>query len=143
MTWRSRGRPSTPGLTVFIENAGMESATSRPPARIAESSGRFRTRSRIAPQTRDSPLVLWRRLATHGTRPFSVQPFWPSQESIAGSTVSEPITATATTRIVPMPNETNTALPARNMPAMAAMTVKPEISTARPEVAAAASSAAS
>ncbi len=97
----------------------------------------------MAPQTRDSPLVLWRRLATHGTRPFSVQPFWPSQESIAGSTVSEPITATATTRIVPMPKETNTALPARNMPAIAAMTVKPEISTARPEVAAAASSAAS
>ena len=42
-----------------------------------------------------------------------------------------------------MPNETNTALPARNMPAIAAITVKPEISTARPDVAAAASSAAS
>ena len=45
--------------------------------------------------------------------------------------------------IVPMPNETNTALPARNMPAIAAMTVKPEIRTARPEVAAAAFNAAS
>ena len=42
-----------------------------------------------------------------------------------------------------MPNETKTALPARNMPAIAAITVKPETSTARPDVAAAALSAAS
>ena len=42
-----------------------------------EPSGRARTRSRMAPQTRDSPLVRWRRLATYGTRPFSSQPFWP------------------------------------------------------------------
>ncbi len=42
-----------------------------------------------------------------------------------------------------MPNERKTGEPARNMPAMATMTVMPEISTARPEVAAAASSAAS
>ena len=103
----------------------------------------MRTRSRIAPQTRDSPFVLWRRFATHGTRPFSTQPLRDRNASIAGSTVTEPSTATATTMIVPMPNETNTALPARNMPAIAAMTVKPEISTARPEVAAAAFSAAS
>ena len=37
----------------------------------------------------------------NGTRPFSTRS--PSLDSIAGSTVSEPITATATTRIVPMP----------------------------------------
>ena len=41
-----------------------------------------------------------------------------------------------------MPNEEKIGLPDRNMPAMAAMTVKPEIRTARPEVAAATSSAA-
>ena len=41
-----------------------------------------------------------------------------------------------------MPNEEKIGLPEKNMPAMAAMTVKPEISTARPEVAAATSSAA-
>ena len=44
--------------------------------------------------------------------------------------------------IVPIANETNVALPANNMPAMAIITVRPETSTARPEVAAAASSAA-
>ena len=55
--------------------------------------------------------------------------------------MSDPIIATATTRIVPMPNEEKIGLPEKNMPAMAAMTVKPEISTARPEVAAATSSA--
>ena len=138
MTSRSRGSPVTPGLTVCIENAGIVSAASRPPASTTETSGRLSTRSRIAPQTRDSPRVLWRRLATHGTRPFSVQPLRDRNESIAGSTVTEPSIATATTRIVPMPNETNTALPARNMPAIAAITVRPETSTARPEVAAAA-----
>ena len=44
--------------------------------------------------------------------------------------------------IVATPNEANVASPVRNMPAIAAITVRPEISTERPEVAAAASSAA-
>ena len=42
-----------------------------------------------------------------------------------------------------MPNDEKIALPEKNIPAMAAITVKPEISTARPEVAAATSSASS
>jgi hypothetical protein len=45
--------------------------------------------------------------------------------------------------IVPIPNETKIGLPEKNMPAMAAITVKPEMSTARLDVAAATSSAAS
>ena len=61
----------------------------------------------------------------------------PSQLIIAGMTVSEPIIATATTMIVPMPKDMNVLSPVRNMPAMAMMTVRPEMSTARPEVAAA------
>ena len=77
----------------------------------------------------------------NGTRPFSTRS--PSLDSSAGSTVTEPTMATATTRIVPIANDVNTALPAKNMPAMATMTVMPETSTARPEVAAAAFSAAS
>ena len=56
--------------------------------------------------------------------------------------MSEPITATATTRIVPVANELKVELPATYMPAIATITVSPEIRTARPEVAAAASSAA-
>jgi hypothetical protein len=44
---------------------------------------------------------------------------------------------------VPIANDWNTMLPAKNMPAIAIITVKPEISTAWPEVAAANSSASS
>ena len=47
--------------------------------------------------------------------------------------------ATATTRIDPTPSDVKVRSPARNIPAMAAMTVKPEIRTARPDVAAAVS----
>ena len=56
--------------------------------------------------------------------------------------MSEPSIATATTRIVPTANEDMPSIPARNMPDMAMMTVSPEIKTERPDVAAAASSAA-
>ena len=123
--------------------AGMASATSRPPERTADSSGRLRTRVRMAPHMRDSPPEARRRFVTNGTRPFSVQPRRLSDMISAGSAVSEPSIATATTSMVPTPNEVNTGLPARNSPAMAVMTVKPEMSTARPDVAAAISSACS
>ena len=56
--------------------------------------------------------------------------------------MSEPSIAIATTRIVPTANDENAGSPAKNMPAMAIMTVRPEMRTERPEVAAAASSAA-
>ena len=49
--------------------------------------------------------------------------------------------ATPTTMMVPIPKETKIGLPEKNMPPIAAITVRPEISTARPEVAAATSSA--
>ena len=80
---------------------------------------------------------------TYGTRPFSSQPFWPRNESVAGRKVSEPITVTATTSIVPMPKAEKIGLPANSSPAIAVITVRPEMSTARPDVAAAISSAAS
>ncbi len=67
----------------------------------------------------------------------------PSRESSAGSTVTEPSTATATTMIVPVAIEPNVLSPARYMPAIAAITVSPETITEWPEVAAADSSAAS
>ncbi len=65
----------------------------------------------------------------------------PSQASTAGSTVSEETTAIATTRIVPSAKEMKVLSPDRNIPAIAAITVRPEISTARPEVPAAICSA--
>ncbi len=73
-------------------------------------------------------------------RPFSTRS--PSVDRIAGSTVSEPSMATATTSMVPMAKDMKVLSPDRNMPAIAIITVTPEIRTARPEVAAAASSAA-
>ncbi len=76
-----------------------------------------------------------RRRAITGTRPFSI--LSPNLDITAGSTVTEPRTATATTSIVSMASEVNTAFPARNIPAIAIMTVSPDMSTARPDVAAA------
>ena len=66
----------------------------------------------------------------------------PSLDRTAGSTVSDPSMATATTVIVANPNEAKVASRVRNIPDMATMTVSPDTSTARPDVAAAASSAA-
>ena len=56
-------------------------------------------------------------------RPFSTRS--PSFDSTAGSTVSDPSTATPTTMIVPIANDMKVALPVRNMPAMAIATVMP------------------
>ena len=126
-------------VAVLSVKAGAARARRIAVAATTETTGRRRTRSRIAPQTRSSP-SLRRSRCTNGTRPFSTRS--PSFESSAGSTVSEPIIATATTIIVPIENDMNVLSPEKNMPAIAIMTVMPEIRTARPEVAAAASSAA-
>ena len=120
-------------------SAGIAMATSTAVAAAAEITGRRRTRSRIAPHTRGSPSSRFSR-QTSGTRTLSTRS--PSQDSIAGRTVSEPSIATATTIIVPTANDMNVLSPEKNIPAMAIMTVTPEISTARPDVAAAASRAA-
>ena len=72
-------------------------------------------------------------------RPFSTRS--PSDDSTAGSTVTEPIIATATTMIAPMPSAVKMLRPAKNMPAIATMTVDPAMRTARPELAAAISMA--
>ena len=141
MIGRLSGIPSTPLSTVFSRRLGIASAISSPPASTADTSGRRSTRSRIADHTRDSPSPRRRRRCTNGTRPFST--LSPSFDSTAGRTVSEPSIETATTRIVPTANDMNVALPVRNMPAIAIITVSPETSTARPEVAAAIARAAS
>jgi hypothetical protein len=120
-------------------NTGMASTTSTAPAATIEASGRRSTRSSTHDQARGSPVR--RSGRRNGTRPLFTRS--PSFDRIAGSTVSEPMTAIATTRIVPVANERNVGAPPKYMPAIAAITVTPETSTARPEVAAAASSAAS
>ena len=133
------GNVSGPRVARRSWRAGKASATSTPPARTADRRGRRRTRSTIEPQIRPSPSSRRSRL-TNGTRSRST--LSPSLESSAGMTVSEPSIAVATTVIVARPNEAKAASPVRNMPAIATMTVSPEMSTERPEVAAAASIAA-
>ena len=49
--------------------------------------------------------------------------------------------AISTTKMVAIAKPANSCMPDRNIPAIATMTVRPEISTDRPEVAAAISSA--
>ena len=139
MTSSERGRPSTPESAVWMCSTGTASTTSTAPAAITEVSGRASTRLRTHDHTRGSPVR--RSGLRNGIRPLLTRS--PSFESTAGSTVSEPSTAIATTRIVPVANEMNVGAPPKYMPAIAAITVKPDTSTARPEVAAAASSAAS
>lgn len=68
-------------------------------------------------------------------RPLSTRS--PSHASTAGITVTEPIIAIPTTRIDPTPRAVKVGSPPRNIPAIAIITVAPETSTARPEVAAA------
>ena len=134
MIGRSRGSPCTPVLTVLRCSAGLASRSSSPAPRTSESTGRRSVRSSTKLHARFS-CERCRRAAMTGTRPFSTRS--PSFDSVAGSTVIEPTTATATTIIVPMPNDVKTALPASSMPAIAIMTVSPETRTARPDVAAA------
>ena len=138
MMGMSFGSCSTPLVTIFICSAGIASATRKPPARRIDNPGRRMTRPVSAAQKCDCPAGL-RRRPSRGMRPFSTRS--PSQESMAGSTVSEANTAMATTTIAPSANEMNDLSPLMNMPAIATITVTPEISTARPEVAAAVSSA--
>ena len=61
----------------------------------------------------------------------------PNSERTAGSATRLPSTAAATTRMVPIAKPSKIVLPDRNMPDIAAITVRPLIATARPDVAAA------
>ncbi len=70
-------------------------------------------------------------------RSFPFSTLSPRRPSRAGSTVNEPTIAVNTTRIAPIPIESNTFVPDSSIPAIAIRTVMPEASTARPEVAAA------
>ena len=71
----------------------------------------------------------------NGIRPSST--LSPSSDISAGSTVTDPATAMSTTEMVATAKPANSCMPDRNIPAMATITVSPEISTDRPEVAAA------
>ena len=89
---------------------------------------------------RDSRSCIVHRHST-GTRGRSMP--LPSSASNAGSTVSEPSTAIATTMIEPVPSDSNVTSPVRNSPSIDTMTAAPETSTECPAVSAAISIASS
>ena len=136
MIGSERDRPWVPGMRVCSENAGIAIAMSSAADTAAESAGRRSTRSSTKLQTRPPCPASLRRRCRNGIRPLSTRS--PSFDSSAGSTVSEPTIAIATTITVPVAKELNVLSPVKYMPAIAAMTVNPETSTARPDVAAAA-----
>jgi hypothetical protein len=123
---------SGPGVAIRKRRAA--SASSRPPARTADRTGRRRTRSTIAPQIRPSPSSR-RSRPRSGTRNRST--LSPSFERTAGRTVNEPSSDGHDRRRKP-----NKVASPEEHPDMATSTVSPEMSTDRPDVAAAASSAA-
>ena len=90
------GRSLTPGSAVCRRSTGTASATRTQAETVAVSAGRARVRSRIAPQTRLCPAGRRIRLMK-GSCPRSTRS--PSRASRAGSRVSDPMTAAATTSI--------------------------------------------
>jgi hypothetical protein len=134
------GNAFMPLCAVCRWRTGSAISTSAPPATAAAMPGRRIAGSRIFFHTRFSPLSSRRSRCRKGILPFSTRS--PSFERSAGSTVSEPSIAMPTTIIVAMPKPRYDLSPANIIPAIAIITVKPEMSTERPEVAAAASRAA-
>ena len=139
ITGMSRDRDSVPGREMCIPSAGIASATRTPALSSADSAGRRSTRSTIRDQIPFAGSLDFGRVSS-GSRPFSTRS--PSADRTAGSTVSDPSTETATTRMVPVASDEKVGEPPRYMPPIAIITVTPETSTARPDVAAAASIAA-
>ena len=80
-----------------------------------------------------------RRCGKNGIRPRSIR--CPSSSSSAGSTVTDPATAHATTVIVPLAMPLKMSEPITYMPAIAIATVVPETITVLPDVRAVRSSA--
>ncbi len=121
---------------VCMPSAGTASAPSTKTAVSSAARGRFVTAPAIAAQARPRR----GRLPKPGRRPRLI--LSPSSASTAGRTVTEPITAIATTAIVPSAMLAKTDRPVTSRPASATMTVSPETTIARPTVAAVAASAA-
>ncbi len=120
-----------PSALVRRSSTGDAITASAPTATIAEISGLASTTPRIACHTRPS----LRRRYSPGI--LTASTLSPSADSRAGSTVSEPSIAVATTRMVPIAKLVNVASKVRNMPAIATITVSPETQIDRPEVCAA------
>ena len=128
---------------VFMSSAGTAIAPRMQTVATIAATGRRVTTPASRPQAPMRGGIAARRRARRrapGSRPRSIRS--PSSARTAGSTVTEPSIAMATTNIVPSAMEVNTGMPVMSRPASATMTVTPEITTARPTVAAVAFSAA-
>ncbi len=136
-TGRLAGR-SIGGLPIRIPAAGAASASRARVAAPPQASGWRTTRRTSAAHSRDGRAAV-RLRPRNGTRPRSAHS--PISDSTAGSSVSAAATAMPTTMIVPNAMPVNRSTPVRNRPASEIITVTPEITIARPEVAAAIRSA--
>src|SRR5206468_4069276 len=129
------GSASMPLCAVWRWSTGSAIATSTVAAAVAAIAGWRRAGVRIDFHNRFSPLER-RSRPRKGILPRST--LSPSLESSAGSTVKEPSIAMPTTMIVAIPKPREVLSPERSIPAMAIITVKPEIRIERPEELAAA-----
>ena len=127
---------------VFMPSAGTASATTTvAPSSSAATGWRMTGASTRSAMPRRPAATSRGRVRRHstGTRGRSTQR--PSLASSAGSTVIEPSTAMATTRIAPTARLSKVGSSMRNRPAMAAITAPPETRIEWPEVWAAISTA--
>jgi hypothetical protein len=126
------------GLPIRMPTAGAASASRASVAAPPHTSG-FRTTRRTSPaHSRDGCAAVRLRPRT-GIRQRSAHS--PISDSTAGSSVSAAATAMPVTMIVPTAIPVNRSTPVRNRPASEIITVTPETTMARPEVAAAIRSA--
>ena len=121
-----------------MPKAGTAMATRMTAAVAPQASGLATTRRTRPSHSRDRRAVV-RTRPRNGTRARSTQR--PRMDSIAGSAVSEPSTAMPTTVIVPIASPVKTSIPLRKSPASEIITVSPDTTMARPDVAAAIRSA--
>ncbi len=138
MAGRSAGSADSNELAGLSSSAGIASVPSRHTAVTSETTGR---RVTVRASRAQAPARgVARRRRRNGMRPLSMRS--PSSASVAGRTVSDPITAIRTTTIVARAIEVNTARPVNSRPASATITITPETTIARPTVAVVATSAA-
>ena len=136
------GGTSTAGSPSRMPSAGAASASRATVAVTPQIAGWATTRRTSAAHSRDGRAPVTGRgrpRPRNGIRPRSAR--GPSQDSSAGSTVSEPATAMPTTAMVPIAIPVNSSMPVRNSPAIAIMTVRPDTRIERPDVPAAMRSA--
>ncbi|MBB2740552.1 UNVERIFIED_ORG: hypothetical protein FHR35_000372 [Microbispora rosea subsp. rosea] len=134
-----RGRLSVTAASCNrMPNAGKATTMRTSAAVPPHSRGRRTTACATVDHRRDSTAAVRRRLS-HGMRPPSTRR--PSRASSAGSTVTEPIIARPTTSTAPTVSPRKLSSPVNSRPARHSITVRPETTTACPEVRAVISSA--